>query len=254
MRGKFYGVGVGPGDPELVTLRAIRCIRESDVIAVAVSKPDSLEAVYWSADEKCVKDDKQCQEMLEACIAYQIVYAVCPEIAEKPKLFLPMPMMKEKEVLKEVHDHCADKTAEFLQQGKQVTFITLGDPTIYSTCLYVQKRLASSGFETVLVPGVPSFCAAAARIGIGIAENREEIHIIPASYQVEDSLRLPGTKILMKTGTKMKQVKEAVAEQGLTVRMVENCGMETEQIYDGVEDIPEEASYYSLMIVKEAGR
>lgn len=248
MAGKFYGVGVGPGDPELITLKAVRCIQESDIIAMAVSKPDTLEVFFQ--EENGQKNDKY-EKLLESCIAYQIVHAVCPEIEEKPKLFLPMPMMKEKEALKQIHDVCAEKTMEFLQQGKQVAFLTLGDPTVYSTCLYVEKRISRAGFETEFIPGITSFCAAAARLGICLAENKEEIHIIPASYQVEDSLKLPGTKILMKTGSKMPFVKKAIAEQGLDVRMVENCGMETERVYHGAEEIPDQAGYYSLLILKE---
>ena len=248
MAGKFYGVGVGPGDPELLTLKAIRCIRESDIIAVAVSKPDTLEVFFQ--EENGQKNEKY-EKLLEACVAYQIVHAAYPEIEEKAKLFLPMPMMKEKNALKRMHDLCAEKTMELLRQGKQIAFLTLGDPTVYSTCLYVEKRISRAGFETEFIPGITSFCAAAAKLGICLAENKEEIHIIPASYQVEDGLKLPGTKILMKTGSKMPFVKKAIVEQGLDVQMVENCGMETERVYHSVEEIPDQAGYYSLMILKE---
>ena len=85
----------------------------------------------------------------------------------------------------------------------------------------------------------------------GLAENKEELHIIPASYGVEESLGLPGTKVLMKAGRKMPEVKQAVRDRGLAVQMVENCGMDNEHIYWGTEEIPEDAGYYSLVIVKE---
>lgn len=249
MSGKFYGVGVGPGDPELLTLKAFRCIQESDIIALPVSHPNTLEVIYQT--EKSKESQSQNEKLLETCIAYQIVHTVCPEIEEKAKLFLPMPMMKEKKVLKQIHDTCAEKTMEFLRQGKEIAFITLGDPTVYSTCLYVEKRIRKAGFETEIISGIPSFCAAAAKLGISLAENMEEIHIIPASYQVEESLKLSGTKILMKTGTKMPWLKRIIKEQGVPVRMVENCGMETERIYDSVDEIPEQAGYYSLLVLKE---
>lgn len=80
MAGIFYGVGVGPGDPELLTLKAIRCIRESDIIAMAVSRPDTLEVLYQMETTK--ENQRQYEKLLEACIAYQIVRAVCPEIEE----------------------------------------------------------------------------------------------------------------------------------------------------------------------------
>lgn len=102
-----------------------------------------------------------------------------------------------------------------------------------------------------MVSGVPSFCAAAARLNIGIAEKAEQIHIIPASYQIEEALQLEGTKILMKAGKKLPHVKEQLKDMDASVVMVENCGMKTEHIYYGTEQIPEDAGYYTLLFVKE---
>ena len=82
-------------------------------------------------------------------------------------------------------------------------------------------------------------------------ENRQELHILPASYRIEESLELPGTKVLMKAGRKMADVKRLLTEKELETEMVENCGMEDERIYRSAEEIPEQAGYYSLLIVKE---
>lgn len=243
-QGKFYGVGVGPGDPELLTLKALKCIRECDVLAIPVSAPESMDVKYG-------RENEDTKKLLEACVAYQIVKPVCPEATDKDMIFLPMPMIKDKELLNKVHDTCAQAVAELIQGGKDVCFITLGDPTVYSTCMYVHDRVKQMGCATAVIPGVTSFCAAAARLDMAIAGNREEIHIIPASYQVEDSLKLPGTKVLMKAGKKMAVVKETIRKENLQVRMVENCGMETEKVYECLEEIPDQASYYSLMILKE---
>ena len=162
-----------------------------------------------------------------------------------------MPMIKEKAVLKAIHDRDAGAAEAVLDEGKDIVFLTLGDPTVYSTCMYVHKRLDRDGYPTALVPGIPSFCAAAARLNMPLAENREEIHILPASYGIEESLHLPGTKILMKAGRKMPEVKQILMEEKMDVRMVENCGMEEERICCRAEEIPEQAGYYSLLIVKE---
>ncbi len=75
--------------------------------------------------------------------------------------------------------------------------------------------------------------------------------MIPASYQIEDALKLPGTKVLMKAGRKIGQVKELLKKAGMQAMMIENCGMENEKIYQTVDEIPENAGYYSLIIVKE---
>lgn len=246
MKGTFIGVGVGPGDPELMTLKAVQKIRNCDVIAVPVSDR-SLEKP--AAEDEIGKEERE--TYLVKCVAYQIAMGAVSEASEKEKLFLPMPMMKDRDILKEIHDRDALAVAAVLDQGKDVAFLTLGDPTVYSTCMYVHKRLKKNGYGTELVPGIPSFCAAAARLDIPIAENREEIHIVPASYEIENNLRLGGTKILMKAGRKMPEVKAMLLENNMEAKMVENCGMESERIYLSAEDIPEEAGYYSLLIVKE---
>ncbi len=97
-----------------------------------------------------------------------------------------------------------------------------------------------------------SFCAAAARLNIPLSEWNEQLHVVPAVHRLDSSLNESGNYILMKSGKKMNQVKEILANSGRDVLMVENCGMENEHIYRGVEEIPDDAGYYSLIIAKEA--
>mgnify|MGYP000220029686 CR=1 FL=1 len=172
-----------------------------------------------------------------------------PEMEEKAKLYLPMPISRIKVVSKSTT--LRGLTGELLDQGKKIACITLGDPTVYSTCLYVQKRLKRAGYTTELIPGSRLFVRRQRRLGIGLVENKEELHVIPASYEIEESLGFPGTKVLMKAGRKMPYVKQKAGEMGQKIRMVENCGMETEKIYQNVEEIPDDAGYYSLLIMKE---
>jgi len=226
MKGKLYGVGVGPGDPELLTLKALRIIKGSDIIAVP-------------------------GEEAQESIAFEIAKGAYPQLAQKECMAIPMPMTKDPEVLKESHEKGAARLEEVLQGGKQIDFLTLGDPSIYSTYLYVHTKLLEKGYEAEIVSGIPSFCAAAARLGIGLVEKAEPLHVIPASYQIEDALCLPGTKILMKAGRKIKEVKEQLLTMKAQGFMIENCGMENEKIYKTIEEIPENAGYYSLIIVKE---
>lgn len=255
MSGIFTGVGTGPGDPELMTLKAVKAIRACSVIALPVSDPTLEKPVYEAAglrkEEQGNAAGPDTGQYLAKCVAWQIAAGAVPEIREKDRIWLPMPMIKDKEKLKAIHDRDAEALTEFLDAGKDVAFLTLGDPTVYSTCMYVHKRLKRLGYETRIVPGIPSFCAAAARMDVPLAENRQEIHILPASYDIENSLELPGTKVLMKAGRKMADVKRLLNEKGLDAMMVENCGMEEERIYLSTGDIPEEAGYYSLLVVKE---
>ena len=226
MRGKLYGVGVGPGDPELLTLKALRLIKEADVIAVPGEEP---------------RDS----------VAYKIVKGAWEQLEEKTLLAVPMPMTKDPEKLEASHDTGAELIREKLDTGKNVVFLTLGDPTVYSTYLYIHKRIVSMGYETEIVSGIPSFCAVAARLNTGLVEKAEPLHVIPASYQIEDALKLSGTKVLMKAGKKMKKVKEQLLGMQAEGMMIENCGMPDEKIYRNIEEIPETAGYYSLIIIKE---
>ena len=231
-RGILYGVGVGPGDPELLTVKALKVIKDADVIALPVS---------GAADKKQIT-------------AYQIVEKIYPEIDKKRILFLSMPMIKDKELLQQVHAEGAEQVCRELDKGKNIAFLTLGDVSIYSTFLYIQKLVEASGYETRVIAGVPSFCAAAAELKTGLGEMGEAIHILPGSYDISEGMRLSGTKILMKSGSKIGKVKEELQKYDGQIQMVTNCGMEEEQIYRSVEAIPEQAGYYSLIIAKKGDK
>ncbi len=226
MRGRLYGVGVGPGDPELMTMKAARVIREADVIAVPGRKK-------------------------EETTAYRIAVQAVPEIRQKDCLEIEWPMTKDRKVLEEGYARAAGRVWEYLAAGQTVAFLTLGDPTVYSTYLYLHRLVIAQGGEAEIVSGVPSFCAAAARLNMGLVERNEPLHIIPASYQIEEALRLSGTKVLMKAGSRIKAVKEQLVQSGEHAVMVENCGMPDERCFYSAREIPEDAGYYSLMIVKD---
>lgn len=227
MKGTLYGVGVGPGDPELMTLKAVRLIRENMIIAVPGADPKET-------------------------VAYKIAVQAVPELAEKELLPIYMPMTHDPEELEKNHAKGAQTLEEVLDKGKNIVFLTLGDPCVYSTFSYLQKRVEKDGYHTELVSGITSFCAAAARLNIPLSEWNEQLHVVPAVHRLDSTLNESGNYILMKSGKKMNQVKEILAQSGRDVFMVENCGMENEHIYRSVEEIPDDAGYYSLIIAKEA--
>lgn len=226
MAGILYGAGVGPGDPELMTLKAVRLVRENEIIALP-------------------------GPVAEDTVAYQIAVQAVPELAHKTLVSVAMPMTHDQEEMNRNHDMAADVIEAYLKKGQNVVFLTLGDPTIYSTYLYVEKRIAARGYATELVSGITSFCAAAARTGTPLVEWNEQLHIIPAVHHLDSGLDMPGNYVLMKSGKKMNQVKELLSASGRDVVMVENCGMENEHIYRSVNEIPDDAGYYSLIIAKE---
>lgn len=228
-QGKLYGVGVGPGDPELLTLKALHRIEESDVIAVPAADPrDSA--------------------------AWQIAAGAYPEIDQKETLALAMPMVKEEQTLLASHLAAARRIEAVLDKGSDVCFLTLGDVTVYSTYIYLHRQVLEDGYEAEIVNGIPSFCAAAARLNTALVLRDEPLHILPATFceaELPALLQLPGTKVLMKAGKTIGKVKEAIRVCGKQAVMVENCGMATERIYLSTEEIPDDSGYYGLIIVKE---
>ncbi|MBO4862700.1 MAG: precorrin-2 C(20)-methyltransferase [Firmicutes bacterium] len=226
MKGIAYGVGVGPGDPELMTLKAVRLIKENRVIAVP-------------------------GKIAEESVAYKIAAAAAPEISDKELIAVDMPMTRDREILAAAHRKGAELIESYLDKGLNVVFLTLGDPTVYCTFSYLQHILEADGYKVELVSGIPSFCAAAARLGTSLTEWDEQLHILPALHSAEDVSQLSGNCVLMKSASHMKEVKDALARSGRGVQAVENCGMDSEKIYRSAEEIPDEAGYFTLVIAKE---
>ena len=224
-QGKFYSVGVGPGDPTLITLKAVNTVKRCDVICV----PQSSQGKNLALDIA--------SEYLDG----------------KEILFCKMPMTRDKEVLDAHHNLAADRICRLLIEGKDVAFLTLGDPGVYSTNTYVHKKIMNRGFETEIVPGITSFCAAAASLNIPLCEAGETLHIIPASYDdLENNLSLKGPKVLMKAGGQFKTMKKRLIElkKENAVMMVECATMANEKIYAKIEDA-DDSGYFSLIVVKE---
>jgi len=223
MFGKLYGVGVGPGDPELLTLKAVRIINECDYIAIPCDKK-------------------------EQCLSYAIALQAIPNLANKPIIPINIPMIKDEVISKQNYQNASQNLISYLEQGLTIAFLTIGDPTIYSTYLYIHEIIMANHFECEIISGITSFCAAAATLNEGLVKKDEPLHLIPASYPVEEVLDLPGTKIFMKSGKQLPSIKSALLAKNLSSKMITNCGLENEAIYQRVEDFPEESSYYTLII------
>ncbi|MBQ2160989.1 MAG: precorrin-2 C(20)-methyltransferase [Firmicutes bacterium] len=225
MRGKVFCIGVGPGDPELMTLKAVRLIKEKDIILLPGKEPKET-------------------------VAYRIAVQSVPELEDKELVAIGMPMTKDQEILKEAHRKGAELIESYLDKGRDACFLTIGDPTIYCTFTYLQTILNKDGYETEFISGIPSFCAAAARLNIPIAELEEPIHILPAAHNLGNELEYEGNYVIMKTGSHMGEVKDMIRSSGREARMVMNCGMKDERVYSSTDEIPDDSGYFSLIIAK----
>jgi precorrin-2/cobalt-factor-2 C20-methyltransferase len=174
-----------------------------------------------------------------------------PELREKKLLPVPMPMVKVRGQLEDAHREGAALIKHYLDNGQNVVYLTLGDPTIYCSFSYLQHILEAEGYPVVLVSGVPSFCAAAARLILPLTEWDEPLHVIPSVHSTEAALDQPGTYVLMKSAGHTKAVKEMLTSSNREASAVLNCGMESEQVCRRIEEIPDDAGYFSLIISKQ---
>lgn len=227
MKGTLYGVGIGAGNPQFLTYQAAKYIRKCNIIAI----PDSG---------------------TENFIAYDIAVQMIPELSQKQIIKISMPMTKDKIILKEHHKQGSKMILKYLENDN-VAFLTLGDPSIYATYMYIHKLVEKNGGQTKMICGIPSFCAVSATLGISLTEGSDMLHVIPASYNLEYALSLSGTKVLMKAGKSFQSIKKILFQNKhkFDCYMVENCGMKTEKKYFSIEEFPEHAGYFSTIIVKD---
>lgn len=160
--GTLYGLGVGPGDPELITVKAFRILQESPVIAYPKKRAGSKSYAHRIM-EMYVKPD------------------------EKKMLGLVFPMTKDQEVLNREWTRAVAEVWEQLSQGKDVAFVTEGDPLFYSTFIHMMRLMNQLHPEVTVktVPGISSFLGAASALGIPLADGDEQIGIVPATDDIE---------------------------------------------------------------------
>ncbi len=222
--GIFYSVGVGPGDPKLLTLLAVETIQRCPVIAL----PDS------GASENAARS-----------IAAQW-------LQNKEILLCEMPMTRNPEKLRAARQSSVELLASYLSAGKDIAFLTLGDPAIYATPMYLHTQLKKMGFKTRMIPGVPSFCAAAAALDVPLCEGGEMLHIVPASYaDTAQALGMEGTKVLMKAGKSIGEVKAQIDPAAMCAMAAERCGMAGEKLHPTLDTLGLDASYFSVVLVRD---
>ena len=228
-KGTLYGVSVGPGDPELMTLKAVRCIEQCPVLAA----PQTAAG-----------------RMLALDIAKGAV-----DVSGKIILPLHFAMSRDLEVLKASHAAAADAVRAHLDAGRDVALLNLGDVSIYVTYGYLEEILTAQGYAAVRIAGVPSFCAAAARLGQSLTGGMEQPLTIAPGCHVDQVLAAPGAKVLMKTGRRLPKTLDALRERGLLANsaMVCNCGLPDEAVFPALTDYDpaQDAGYFATILVKE---
>lgn len=234
--GTFYGVGVGPGDPELMTLKAVNVLKSSAVIAVPRSSD---------------RGSSRALDIIRGVVG----------LDGKEVLELSFPMTKDKAALTESRRLSASLVAERLKDGKDVAFITLGDPMVFSTFSYLVPfvRDLSEGSAIKSVPGVTSFSAAASVLGLPLAETDERIIVVPAAYELDSvrlSLAAAETIVLMKVNKAIDAITEILTEAGLIDKafFVSRAGWPEEQVVTDLRSLKgTKPDYFSMIIIRKNG-
>jgi len=228
--GTLYGIGVGPGDPDLITLKAIKTLQKVDVVLAAASTRN------------------------EASLALSIAR---PHLGQETKtLRLNFPMTRDAAVLENAWRENAATVADILDAGKSAAFLTLGDPLTYSTFGYLLRVLALHTDAPVeVIPGITSYQAAAAFTGRVLVESGENLAVVSGVADEATLTRVLENSqcaVILKAYKNLPTIRRVLAKLGLgdACVFVTRLGLEGEEIITGLDNLPEKPSYYSLLLVR----
>ncbi len=227
MTGTLYGVGVGPGDPELMTVKAWRLISMAKVIAYLAA--NGGESTARNIARHFISDDVE-------------------EIA------INMPMQVEREPAQRAYDEGAAAISRHLEKGEDVVMLCEGDPFFYGSFMYMYERL-SDKYRTIVVPGVTSITAAAAVIGQPLCERDEVLKVLPATMHEDDLRRELSTTTaaaIIKVGRHFGKVKRILTSLGLenNATAVERATHDDQMIRDVPQISEDTLPYFTTIIVR----
>ena len=232
MSGIFYGIGVGPGDPELLTVKAIKAIEQVDVlIAPKTEKKDG--SVALSVAKPYLKKD------------VEIVYQVFPMVKGFAENSTDAWEANKQEIL------------ALLNAGKNVAFLTIGDPMFYSTYIYVFRLLENAGVEIKTIPGIPAFAAIGSQLGYPIVEGDDVPSIIPATAspeKVEKAMQASDNVVLMKVYKNFEEVADMLDQNEMAEQavLVSRAGLDDEKIiYDVLAHKKDKLNYLSTILTRK---
>ncbi|MFQ5497860.1 MAG: precorrin-2 C(20)-methyltransferase [Nitrosopumilus sp.] len=235
----LIGIGVGPGDPDLLTVKAVKAINDADIIMCPASKED------------------------RPSIALSVVSSLIDKSKNQEIVKLIFPMTKDKNILEQIWKKNAKIMAETVLSGKNVVYLTVGDPFLYSTWIYMHKDLTENYPEMNIsvIPGIVSMFTFASKVGVSIAEGAEKVAIIPSCYDlssVKEIAKNSESMIFLKDGRYFDQVIDVLKESGFPDDSIfaigQDLGTENEIIrkmtLGEVNDSTLTTKYFSILVVK----
>jgi precorrin-2/cobalt-factor-2 C20-methyltransferase len=234
MTGKLYIIGVGPGDPGFLTARALELLKSARRVFIPVSG--------------------QGRESLALDIIRE---HISPEAAITELVF---PMTHDRQIMDEAYRKNYEIIHSVIRSGEDAVLVTLGDPATYSSAWQVLKLVKRHEPEVAceVVPGITSFAAAAARAGVQLAQGHETLMVV-SSYsdvrKLEALIDCADTVVFLKTYRRRNMILEMLGARGLFNRCIyiRRCGLAGEEIIRDLADLPDEADYFSMIILKKRG-
>lgn len=231
MTNKFYGIGVGVGDPDQITLKAIKTLKKLDVVVLPEARKDIGSTAYSIAKEY-LKDDVEL-------------------------VFMEFPMLKNPLDRVEGRKANARLVAKYLDEGKNIGFLTIGDTMTYSTYVYILEHLDGK-YEVETVPGISSFADISSRFNLPIVMGDESLKIIGLSEttDIEKEINESDNLVFMKVSRNFDRLKEALIKTGNmnNIILVSNCGKENQEVYFDISPLKkEDIHYFSTMLLKKGG-
>ena len=221
--GVFWGVGVGPGEAELMTVKALRVLQSVPVVAAPRSGG--------------------------ACTALSIAQQMA-DLNGKEILYLDLPMTRDREARDSAHRRAAEAVCAHLAAGRDVAMLSLGDVSLYSSFGYLRTLVQAAGYTCRAVSGVPGFCAAAAALGRDLCADGETLTICPGRIEAA-ALDAPGGKVLLKAGRALPSLRQTLAGHGLAEQaaLAVRVGMPGESLYPSLSSAPETDDYFSIILI-----
>lgn len=234
LKGKLYGLGVGPGDPELITLKALRLLKSAPVVAYHAAKGKKGNALT-------IVESYLSSEQIMVPLIYPVTTEKLPDHVDY------------EQVVRDFYSEITTTIASHLDAGRDVAVIAEGDPFFYGSFMYIHDRLAGK-YETEVVPGVCSVLGAAAVLGAPLVYRNQTLSVLSGVMSAEElKSRLKGTEAaaIMKLGKNLDKVRNVLTELGLMDRAlyIERATMQNQRIAPLAEISGSDSPYFSLILV-----
>ena len=232
-------IGCGPGDPDLLTVKAVNAIKNADIIACPISKEG------------------------KSSIAFSVVSSILDKSKNQEIINLVFPMTKDKDILETTWERNSKILADKVLSGKKVVYLTVGDPYLYSTWIYLHKKIETKypEIKITVIPGIVSMFTFASKVGISLGEGAEKISIVPSCYdlsKVKELAKNSDTMVFLKDGRYFDQVIELLKEAGFSDNSIFAIGQDLDTEHEIVRKLTlgqvtkdtMTSKYFSIMVVK----